>query len=118
MLKIENLSHTYADGHRAIADVQLQVEAGQLVSIVGPSGCGKSTLLRCIAGVVGPTGGQVDLEGTPISGVPDNMAVVFQDYSRSLFPWLSVRDNVALPLRRRGLDRAGRHAAAAEALEA
>jgi NitT/TauT family transport system ATP-binding protein len=118
LLKIENLSHTYADGHRAIAEVDLQVEAGQLVSIVGPSGCGKSTLLRCTAGLVRPTGGQVVLEGTPISGVPDNMAVVFQDYSRSLFPWLSVRDNVALPLRRRGLDRAARRAAAAEALGA
>jgi NitT/TauT family transport system ATP-binding protein len=118
LLKIENLSHTYADGHRAIADVNLHVEAGQLVSIVGPSGCGKSTLLRGIAGLIRPTQGQVVLEDTPITGVPDNMAVVFQDYSRSLFPWLSVRDNVALPLRRRGLDRAQRHDAAGQALEA
>jgi NitT/TauT family transport system ATP-binding protein len=118
MLKIENLSHTYADGHQALGGVDLRVDAGQLLSIVGPSGCGKSTLLRCIAGLVRPTQGQVVLDDTPITGVPDNMAVVFQDYSRSLFPWLSVRDNVALPLRRRGLDRAQRRAAAAEALGA
>jgi NitT/TauT family transport system ATP-binding protein len=118
LLKIKKLSHTYADGHRAIGGIDLRVDAGQLVSIVGPSGCGKSTLLRCIAGLVRPTEGQVVLEDTPITGVPDNMAVVFQDYSRSLFPWLSVRDNVALPLRRRGLDKTQRHGAAAEALEA
>jgi NitT/TauT family transport system ATP-binding protein len=118
LLKIEKLSHTYADGHQAIGGIDLRVDAGQLVSIVGPSGCGKSTLLRCIAGLIRPTEGQVVLEDTPITGVPDNMAVVFQDYSRSLFPWLSVRDNVALPLRRRGLDRTQRHGAATEALDA
>lgn len=116
MLRIENLSHSYPDGHQALGAIDLEVEAGQLVSIVGPSGCGKSTLLRCVAGLIRPTQGRVLLDGTPITGVPDNMAVVFQEYSRSLFPWLSVRDNVALPLRRRGLRRAARRAAAQDAL--
>ena len=89
---------------------------GELVSIVGPSGCGKSTLLRCVAGLIRPTGGGVVLRGAPVDAVPDGLAVVFQDYSRSLFPWLSVRDNVALPLRRTQPGRAQRQAAALDAL--
>ncbi|TDC15476.1 ABC transporter ATP-binding protein [Actinomadura bangladeshensis] len=117
MLQITGLNHSYADGHLALDGLDLTVPDGEMVSIVGPSGCGKSTLLRCIAGLIRPTGGTLTLNGTPIDGVPDDLAVVFQDYSRSLFPWLTVRDNVALPLRRRGKSRAERRAAAEEALE-
>ncbi|MEJ3748915.1 ABC transporter ATP-binding protein [Actinomycetes bacterium KLBMP 9797] len=117
VLEVRGLSHTYSDGHVAIRGVDLRVAAGELVSIVGPSGCGKSTLLRCIAGLQRPTDGSIALGGQTVEGVPDNLAVVFQDYSRSLYPWLTVRDNVALPLRRRGMARAGRRAAAVVALE-
>jgi NitT/TauT family transport system ATP-binding protein len=117
MLQITGLTHSYADGHLALDGLDLTVPDGEMVSIVGPSGCGKSTLLRCIAGLIRPTGGTLTLNGRPIDGVPDDLAVVFQDYSRSLFPWLTVRDNVALPLRRRGKSRAERRAAAQEALE-
>ncbi|MES9607353.1 ABC transporter ATP-binding protein [Actinomadura verrucosospora] len=117
MLQITGLSHSYGDGHRAIDGLDLTVPDGQLLSIVGPSGCGKSTLLRCIGGLIRPTAGTLTLNGEPIDGVPDDLAVVFQDYSRSLFPWLTVRDNVALPLRRRGKGRSERRAAAQEALE-
>jgi NitT/TauT family transport system ATP-binding protein len=115
MLEITGLGHSYGD-HPVLDEVSLQVAEGQLVSIVGPSGCGKSTLLRCVAGLLRPSTGQVVLNGRPVAGVPDNLAVVFQDYSRSLLPWLTVRDNVALPLRRRGLNRAARRAAASTAL--
>ena len=117
MLEIKNLTHVYGDGHKALDDVNLRVDAGELVSIVGPSGCGKSTLMRCIAGLQRPTGGEVSLDGTRLDGVPGNLAVVFQDYSRSLFPWLTVRDNVGLPLRRHGLNRSARRTAAQQALE-
>ncbi|MFI6520524.1 ATP-binding cassette domain-containing protein [Spirillospora sp. NPDC050679] len=117
MLELAGLTHSYADGHLAIDSLDLTVRDGELVSIVGPSGCGKSTLLRCIAGLIRPTGGTVTLDGEAIVGVPDNLAVVFQDYSRSLFPWLTVRDNVALPLRRRGKSKQERREAALEALE-
>jgi NitT/TauT family transport system ATP-binding protein len=117
MLDIDGLTHVYPDGHVAVRDLSLRVEAGGLVSIVGPSGCGKSTLLRCVAGLQRPAEGRVLLDGQPIDGVPDNLAVVFQDYSRSLYPWLTVRDNVALPLRRRGMPRPQRRASAMEALE-
>jgi len=100
----------------AIADVSLRVADGELVTIVGPSGCGKSTLLRCLAGLVPPTSGRVVLDGAAVTRVPDRLAVVFQDYSRSLYPWLSVADNVALPLRRTE-SRAVRRASALAALE-
>ncbi|MDP9860915.1 MULTISPECIES: methyltransferase [Streptosporangium] len=120
MLEISNLSHTYGSGpgaHTALGGIDLTVAEGELVCIVGPSGCGKSTLLRSIAGLLRPTGGQVVLNGSPVERTPDNLAVVFQDYSRSLFPWMSVTDNVSLPLRRKGMDKKQRRAAALEALE-
>jgi NitT/TauT family transport system ATP-binding protein len=121
VLEITGLTRSYG-AHLAIEGVNLHVDDGELVTIVGPSGCGKSTLLRCVAGLLRPTGGQVVLDGTPVTGVPDGLAVVFQDYSRSLYPWMSVAGNVALPLRARRGDRekpgrAARRAAALAALE-
>jgi NitT/TauT family transport system ATP-binding protein len=116
VLEVLKLTHTYGD-QIALDDVSFEVSDGALVSIVGKSGCGKSTLLRAIAGLVSPTAGEVRLSGRAVNGVPDDLAVVFQDYSRSLLPWMSVRDNVVFPLRRRGLDRAARRKAAASALE-
>jgi NitT/TauT family transport system ATP-binding protein len=116
MLEVSGLGHAYG-AHRVLQGMDLSVGDGELVTIVGPSGCGKSTMLRCIAGLMAPSEGRVVLNGTPIDGVPDDLAVVFQDYSRSLMPWLTVRDNVGLPLRRRGLGRSERRARAAEALE-
>jgi NitT/TauT family transport system ATP-binding protein len=117
VLEIEKVGHSYA-GHTALEGVSLEVAEGELVSIVGPSGCGKSTLLRCVAGLITPGQGRIVWNGSPVEGVPGDLAVVFQDYSRSLLPWLSVCDNVALPLRRHGMARAERRSAAMEALEA
>ncbi|MFD9895565.1 ABC transporter ATP-binding protein [Amycolatopsis sp. NPDC059027] len=120
MLEVSGLNHQYGSGaaaHIAVSNLSFTVESGQLASIVGPSGCGKSTLLRCIAGLTAPTSGDVTLHGDRVSGVPDDLAVVFQDYSRSLFPWLSVAKNVEFPLRWRPMSKADRRAAAQEALE-
>ncbi|QXV61355.1 ABC transporter ATP-binding protein [Amycolatopsis sp. TNS106] len=120
MLEVSGLNHRYGAGekaHVAVNDLSFTVEAGQLASIVGPSGCGKSTLLRCIAGLIKPTSGRVSLHGDDVSGVPEDLAVVFQDYSRSLFPWLSVAKNVEFPLRWRNLSRSERRTRAQEALE-
>ncbi len=116
MLEIANLTRAFGS-HQAIADITLRVADGELVAIVGPSGCGKSTLLRCVAGLLRPTAGQVVLDGTLVTRVPDRLAVVFQDYGRSLYPWLSVADNVALPLRRTRRGRAPRREAALQALD-
>ena len=121
MLEVTDLTRTYGQGatvQLAIENVTLSVADGELVTIVGPSGCGKSTLLRCIGGLLAPTSGSIVLNGVPVTRVPDRLAVVFQDYSRSLYPWLSVTDNVALPLRRTVRSRADRRQAALAALEA
>jgi NitT/TauT family transport system ATP-binding protein len=100
-----------------LSELTFDVAQDQLACIVGPSGCGKSTLLRCIAGLLAPTAGTVTLHGDVVTEVPGDLAVVFQDYSRSLFPWLSVRGNVEFPLRTRVPGRGARRARAMEALE-
>ncbi|MGW1290773.1 ATP-binding cassette domain-containing protein, partial [Streptomyces sp. NPDC002586] len=111
MLRLDSVSRHFGDQH-VLDGISLTVPDGQLLSVVGPSGCGKSTLLRTIAGLLPAQEGTVTVDGTPVTGVPERLAVVFQEYGRSLLPWLSVRDNVALPLRRRGLGRAARRAEA------
>ncbi|GAA3786072.1 ABC transporter ATP-binding protein [Streptomyces coacervatus] len=115
-LRLDSLGQRYGD-QRVLHDITLTVPDGQLLCVVGPSGCGKSTLLRIIAGLQPAREGTVTVDGTPVTGVPDRLAVVFQDYGRSLFPWLTVRDNVALPLRRSDLPRSERRAEAERILE-
>jgi NitT/TauT family transport system ATP-binding protein len=105
MLHVEHLKKDYGDVH-AVGDLSFDVAAGEFACIVGPSGCGKTTLLKCVAGLLEPTAGVVELEGAPVHGPPDTMALVFQEYSRSLFPWMTVRQNVAFPLRRRRIAKA------------
>ena len=85
----------------AVRSITFDVKAGEFVSVVGPSGCGKTTLMMCIAGLLPITQGAVSFRGTPLTKPRDGVAVVFQDYSRSLFPWLTVVKNVALPLKDR-----------------
>lgn len=122
MLEITDLGHSYGRGggtHLAVDGISLKAEKGEIVSIVGASGCGKSTVLRCIAGLQRPTRGTIRVNGAVVGAVvPEGLAVVFQDYSRSLYPWLSVRDNVALPLVRTQASRAQRRRTAEDALEA
>ncbi|HEX3804783.1 MAG TPA: ABC transporter ATP-binding protein [Solirubrobacteraceae bacterium] len=104
MLEVVGLSKTYGTGEKAtqaIAEVDFEVREREFCSVVGPSGCGKTTLLKCVAGLMRPTGGQAVLRGTAIDGPPKDLAVVFQDYNRSLMPWLTVRKNVSLPLRKK-----------------
>jgi len=113
MLEVTDLGHDYGP-HPALSKVSFTVAERELVCIVGPSGCGKSTLLRAIAGLHRPTAGEVWLHGRQVDGVPPDLAVVFQDYSRSLFPWLTVLGNVQFPLR--GLPRADRRSRAEDAL--
>jgi NitT/TauT family transport system ATP-binding protein len=104
-------------GVRAVLDgIDFEVVRGQFATIVGPSGAGKTTLLQCMAGLVAPSSGRVMLDGRPITEPPEGLAVVFQDYSRSLMPWLSVRHNVELPLRGRRVGRRERREQALAAL--
>ena len=121
MLEVNGLAKVYeSDGARkeAIRDVSFDVRPREFLSIVGPSGAGKTTLLRCVTGLLEPSGGGVRFEGTEITEPPSKMALVFQDYGRSLFPWLSVARNVELPLLGKGIARQERDERVARALEA
>ncbi|MFI7024979.1 ABC transporter ATP-binding protein [Micromonospora sp. NPDC049900] len=121
LLKVEHLRKVYesASGDvEAIGDVSFTMAAGELVCVVGPSGCGKTTLLKCLAGLLRPTDGLVEMHGAPVTGPSPAMAVVFQEYGRSLYPWLTVRGNVELPLRHKKLSRAARERLVTDAIEA
>src|SRR5690606_21030745 len=102
----------------AVRDLTFDLGHGELVCLVGPSGSGKTTLLKCIAGLLGATSGEVLLDGQKVTGPPKKMAVVFQEYGRSLFPWLRVADNVELPLKNAGVPKAERKKLVDDALEA
>ena len=91
-------------GPRTILDaIDLDVRKGEFLCIVGSSGSGKTTLLRVLAGLANPTGGKVLFEGAEISGPSRDRAIIFQDYSKALLPWRTVRGNVALSLEARNV---------------
>lgn len=81
------------------AGVNFEVRRGEFVCVVGPSGSGKTTLLKCIAGLLKPTGGRTIFEGKEVTEPPSKLAVVFQDYSRSLLPWMNISRNIELPMK-------------------
>jgi NitT/TauT family transport system ATP-binding protein len=119
MLDVTDISHTYGSGakaHTALGSITFSVGKGEIVCIVGPSGCGKSTLLRAISGLMPPTAGQTQFMGVHVRSVPQDLAFVFQEYSKSLFAWLTVRGNVAFPLKARGMSRRARNRAVEETL--
>ena len=106
VLAVRELSKTYetrAGRKLVLNSIDLDVHRGEFVCVVGPSGAGKTTLLRCMSGLLAPTAGQVLLDGELVTRPPAKLAVVFQDYSRSLMPWMSVESNVMLPLRAKGM---------------
>jgi NitT/TauT family transport system ATP-binding protein len=121
LLSARDLSHVYGRGtpveHHALGGISFDVHQGEFVSIVGPSGCGKTTLLRCLSGLMRPTSGEVVLEGKQVDAVPKDLTLVFQDYRRSLYPWLRVADNVEFPLKNSGLDKDERRERVRQALD-
>jgi NitT/TauT family transport system ATP-binding protein len=120
MLAVRNLRKVYGSGDgatEAISDLSFEVAKGEFVCIVGPSGAGKTTLLKVVSGLMAPTAGEVELGGERVDGPPERMALVFQDYSRSLYPWMKVGENVAFPLRRKKLPKAERARVVEQAVE-
>jgi NitT/TauT family transport system ATP-binding protein len=119
ILDVDGLQKRYSDGTLAVQEITLDVRKREFVSIVGPSGCGKTTLLKTICALLAPTQGAVKLHGQKISEPPPQMVLVFQDYARSLFPWLTVMGNVMFPLKRRkDMSDAEKDQAAQRAIEA
>jgi sulfonate transport system ATP-binding protein len=96
MLALDHVGKTYPNGVRAVHDVSLEVEPGEIAVVIGGSGCGKSTLLRLVCGLDQPTQGAVALDGSTITGPHEKIGVVFQE--PRLLPWLSVADNVGFGL--------------------
>jgi NitT/TauT family transport system ATP-binding protein len=109
LVGVRGVSKVFANGVQALANVSLDVEAGEFLSVLGPSGCGKSTLLRLIAGLIQPSGGTIDS-----SAGRAELGFVFQE--PTLMPWATALANVALPLKLHGVTRREREARAAEAL--
>ncbi|TFV87228.1 ABC transporter ATP-binding protein [Blastococcus sp. CT_GayMR16] len=121
MLDVRGIKKVYEGKGRtveAVRDLTFTVDQGEMVCIVGPSGSGKTTLLKIMSGLLDPTAGEVLIEGKKVDGPPPGMAVVFQEYGRSLFPWMTVRENVELPLKQKKLPNARRKELVDESLSA
>ncbi len=106
LISIRGVTKTFgteANGVPALAPVDLDIDQGEFISIVGPSGCGKSTLLNLVAGLFMPTRGEIFIDGKKVEGVPENIGMVFQQYSKTLLPWRSVYENIGLGLELKGM---------------
>ena len=116
-LEIEHLSVALA-GRDILQGVSLQVKEGEFLSLLGPSGCGKTTLLKAVAGILAPRSGKIRLGGEDITNLPPHrrgVVILFQDIR--LFPHMTAAENVAFPLRMRGVGRRARLAQAEDLLE-
>jgi NitT/TauT family transport system ATP-binding protein len=114
LVSLQTVSKVFANGVTALAGLNLDIHAGEFVSLLGPSGCGKSTVLRLIAGLADPTSGHVTWPGTFETDHRSEIGFVFQE--PTLMPWADVADNVWLPLRLRGVSRRDMRERIAESL--
>jgi ABC-type nitrate/sulfonate/bicarbonate transport system ATPase subunit len=111
-LVVEHVSRVFPGVHRgaptrALEPIDLAVDDNDFVTILGPSGCGKSTLLRLVAGLDRPSSGRIVLDGAPVREPGPDRGMVFQSYT--LFPWLTVADNIGFGLREKGVARERRN---------
>lgn len=99
-VQLENVSVTYGKGTlqtQALSPTELSVNQGEFLALVGPSGCGKSTILKLISELLKPSSGNIYFGGRELGAKPVKVGMAFQ--SASLLPWMTVRDNVMLPLK-------------------
>src|SRR5213593_4024550 len=118
-IQAKNVGLTFRPKNRepvtALNDFSLEVGQGEFVSIVGPSGCGKSTFLNILLGLIKPDTGEMQLNGTPITGPSQERAMVFQEFG--LLPWRTVLANVELGLELKGIAAAERAERASELIK-
>ncbi|QCJ40637.1 ABC transporter ATP-binding protein [Bacillus sp. S3] len=110
-VQIDNVTKIYSGNRKhsqvlAVDHVSLNIMTNEFITILGPSGCGKSTLLRIVAGLEEQSSGQVYLDGHEVNGPSSNRGMVFQAYS--LFPWLTVEENIQFGLKNKGMNAAER----------
>lgn len=119
LLNLHSVSRSFPKGSGeellVLENVDLTINAGEIVGLLGRSGSGKSTLLRIIAGLIAPSSGDAKCRGEAISGPPNGVAMVFQSFA--LFPWLTVLQNVELGLEALGIDAAERRKRALAAID-
>jgi sulfonate transport system ATP-binding protein len=111
MIELREVAKQFPSGLLAVSNVDLTVEASEIVAVIGPSGCGKSTVLRLVAGLETPTAGTVEVAGHQVDGPDRSVGLVFQE--PRLMPWLTVAQNVAFGLE----DRDEKRAVVSEAIE-
>lgn len=108
-VKAIGIEHVFDNGMQALAPLDLTIEEGSFCTLLGPSGSGKTTLLRIFAGLLKPTSGRVEIGGRDVTDLPvqqRDIGFVFQHYA--LFPHMSVAQNIAYPLKIRGVDKDSR----------
>jgi NitT/TauT family transport system ATP-binding protein len=101
ILQVRDLEKTFRSrqgANHAIGGLSFCLSKGEFLVLVGPSGCGKTTLLRCVAGLLDIDSGERIVATGMRDGIPNSLSIVFQEYTRSLFPWLTVEKNVAFGL--------------------
>ncbi len=99
-VELENVTHSYGRGERqvhALTETNLRIEKGDFIALVGPSGCGKSTILKLVTGLISASSGYVFVAGRQVGAEPVRVGMAFQN--PTLLPWLTLLDNVMLPLK-------------------
>jgi len=119
-LQVDRVSKEFIDRRtkstvRALDEINLEVQKGEVICILGPSGCGKSTLLNIVAGFLPPSGGEVRVDGRPVIKPGPDRGFVFQEFA--LFPWRTVIENIEFGPVLKGMERADRHARARELIQ-
>src|SRR5580693_8670661 len=118
VMRVRDLHKTFGingHGHVAFEKMSLDVHRREFICIIGPSGCGKSTFIRIAAGLEDSSGGEILIDGHPVSGPGPDRGMVFQGYT--LFPWRTVKQNVMFGLKMRGQDRSTADAEARQWLD-
>ncbi|MDY7093369.1 MAG: ABC transporter ATP-binding protein [Acidobacteriota bacterium] len=124
MLELKGVCKSFSDESTsqferftALGPIDLRVERGSFVTLIGVSGCGKTTLLRSISGLTKPSAGRISWDNTSVDGPSPSIMLVPQNYSASLFPWLTVKENIAIGLEYLNLNSAAIERRVKQALE-